>query len=308
MSVQHQALCKFRPPLGRTNTCQLLFLTPNPQFSIHNAKPQALAGNRMNSALPLLSVWIILWSCNNYRQPSDSALTTDHSQPDTAKPLVTTSSTINSYPDIFEAAFQSDTKVTQGDITYTFDRLDIGNLTIESGKLIACDPVVMHDAQPFTQSFPLGNFPVHLAMAKTPTDERVAFSRIVFSDKAIARWTLALKIGQKPISLRDTNFYCYGVDAGAGIFIDSVANVRFNTYDHSEWEDVFVAKAEKNGYTGFMHDFEGHNLATFSTGYGDGCYATFIGFDSEGNACQLLTDFGLVEWWKSEEKKQTTKN
>ncbi len=34
-------------------------------------------------------------------------------------------------------------------------------------------------------------------------------------------------------------------------------------------------------------------LATFTTGYGDGCYATYIGFDKEGHACQLLTDFEL---------------
>jgi|GEM_PF-1178656 len=34
------------------------------------------------------------------------------------------------------------------------------------------------------------------------------------------------------------------------------------------------------------------------TTYGDGCYATYIGFDKEGHPCQLLTDFGLVAWWR----------
>jgi hypothetical protein len=257
----------------------------------------------MTSAISLLSALTILVSCNNYKQPSNSVLNADNNKPDTVKPIIVTSFKSAAYPDIFEAAFSNDTKVTEGDITYNFYKLDIGKIKIESGKLIACDPIVMHDAYPFAQNFPIGDFTVHLAMAKTHNDERVAFSRIVFSHKTITKWEFALLKGQKPIPLNDTSFYCYGVDAGTGIFIDSIANKIFNAKDHSEWENVFIAKAERNGYKGYIHDFNGHNLATFSTGYGDGCYATYLGFDSDGNVCQILTDFGLVEWWKLDEKK-----
>ncbi len=257
----------------------------------------------MTSAISLLSALTIIVSCNNYKQPSDSFLTTDNSKPDTVKPVIVTSFKTTAYPDIFEAAFSNETKVKQGDITYNFYKLDIGKMKIESGKLIACDPIVMHDASPFTQNFPIGDFPVYLAMAKTYNDERVAFSRVVFSDNTITKWEFALHKGQKPIPLKDTSFYCYGVDAGTGIFIDSIANNIFNKNDHSEWENVFITKAEKNGYKGYIHNFDGHNLATFSTGYGDGCYATYIGFDKQGKVCQILTNFGLVEWWKLEEKK-----
>jgi len=256
----------------------------------------------MTSTISLLSALAILVSCNNYKQPSSSIITVNNSKLDTIKPIIVTSLKSAAYPNIFEAAFSNDTKVTEGDVIYNFYTLDIGKIKIESGKLIACDPIVMHDVSPFTQNFPIGDFPIHLAMAKTHNDERVAFSRIIFSDKTITKWEFALLKGQKPIPLKDTSFYCYGVDAGTGIFIDSVANKIFNEKDHSEWENVFITKAEKNGYKGYIHDFDGHNLATFSTGYGDGCYATYIGFDSEGNVCQILTDFGLVEWWKLNEK------
>lgn len=255
----------------------------------------------MTKIISLLSAITILISCNNYKQPNSSVLPDNQSKPDTTKPIITISYKVTAYPNIFEAAFSNDTKVTEGDINYDFYKIDIGKIKIESGKIIACDPIVMHDASPFTQNFPTGDFPVHLAMAKTHDDERVAFSRVLFSEKAITKWEFALVKGQKQIPLKDTNFYCYGVDAGTGIFIDSIANNFFNKKDHSEWENVFITKAEKNGYKGYMHDFDGHNLATFSTGYGDGCYATYIGFDNEGKVCQLLTDFGLVEWWKLDE-------
>ena len=255
----------------------------------------------MKSAISLLSTLTILVSCNNYKQPQNGGFDFDN-KPDTSKPVISISFKGIAYPNIFEAAFKTGTKVSQSDISYSFYNYDIGKIKIESGKIIASDPIVMHDATPFTQTFPKGEFSVHLAMAKTDNDERVAFSRIVFFDKPISKWEFALLKGQKPIPLKDTSFYCYGVDAGTGIFIDSVSNVDFNIKDHSEWENVFITKAEKNGYKGYIHDFEGHNLATFSTGYGDGCYATYIGFDNEGNVCQILTDFGLVEWWKLKEK------
>jgi len=257
----------------------------------------------MTSTIVLVLALTVLLSCNNYKQQGVKILVTDNHNHDTVNPVIITHFKTTAYPEIFEAAFSDDTKVNQGDIIYSFYNLDIGIIKSETGKLIACDPIVMHDASPFAQNFPTGDFPVHLAMAKTHNDERVAFSRIIFSDNAVTKWDFALQKGQKPISLKDTSFYCYGVDAGTGIFIDSIANESFNKKDQSEWENVFITKAEKNGYKGYIHNFDGHNLATFSTGYGDGCYATYIGFDKQGKVCQILTDFGLVEWWKLEEKK-----
>ena len=201
-------------------------------------------------------------------------------------------------PIIFEAAFHPTTAARSSVVSFHFETLDLGSLKISSGKIIACDPIVMDDAHPFAQVFPVGNFPVQLALAKFEKGERVAYSRIKFSDNPVVLWMLATKEGQEPLSLADSSFYCYGVDAGTGIFIDSVANDKFKVKDYKEWEHVFVTKADKHGYTGFIHYFDGLGLATFSTGYGDGCFASYIGFDEAGNVCRLLTDFGLVEWWK----------
>jgi hypothetical protein len=30
---------------------------------------------------------------------------------------------------------------------------------------------------------------------------------------------------------------------------------------------------------------------------GDGRYATYVGYDDEGNICRLLSDFALINWW-----------
>jgi hypothetical protein len=213
-------------------------------------------------------------------------------------PLITTTYSGTTYPILLESAFTKGTEVKQDEMSYYFSLIDIGKIKIETGKIIACDPIVMNEAIAFTQKFPLGQFSVQLAMAKIENDERVAFSRILFSDKPVEKWSFALQPGQNLIELKDTTIYCYGVDAGTGIFIDSAVNKVFTSFKYNTWENVFVKKAEESNYTGYIHNFGAHNIAIFSTGYGDGCYSTYIGFDKSGNVCRLLTDFGLIEWWK----------
>jgi hypothetical protein len=249
----------------------------------------------------IVPILLILTACGNSisqisRDKKD--LNQNNAFVDTLKPGIFTQFVSKIEPVIFEAAFYKDTKVRQGNLDYSFNTLDIGKIKIESGKIIACDPIVMQNGIAFAQNFPIGKFPVQLAMAKLPNDERVAFSRIIFTNNDVAKWEVALQPGQQPISITDTTIYCYGVDAGTALFIDETANNIFSHVEPSEWENVFIKKLEEAKNRGFIHDFDGHNLATFSTGYGDGCYATYIGFDDKGAVCRLLTDFGLIEWWK----------
>ena len=66
--------------------------------------------------------------------------------------------------------------------------------------------------------------------------------------------------------------------------------------ENSKWQTIFLNSAKKERNFGIVHAFGRHNLAIFSTGYGDGCYSTFIGFNKQGKVCQLLIDFGIINW------------
>jgi hypothetical protein len=55
-------------------------------------------------------------------------------------------------------------------------------------------------------------------------------------------------------------------------------------------------KHYRNHWRYTIYKFGNHNLAAFSTGEGDGYYATYIGIDAKGETCRLLTDFGLFDW------------
>jgi hypothetical protein len=207
-------------------------------------------------------------------------------------------------PAVFETAFFQDTHLQVDSLTINFYAVNIGKLNVESGKLIASDPIVMHDAKAFTNSFPIGLFPVQLAIANFKMDQRVAFSRVLFSDKSVAKWEFALLDGQKQIPIEGEEMYGFGVDAGIGLYIDKKANDAFNSLtgeDNKKWEEVFVnqmSKNDRNTWSYILYKFGKHNLAAFSTGYGDGTYATYIGYDEQGKICRLLTDFGIVDWLK----------
>lgn len=247
---------------------------------------------------------LLFISCNNiYNHPSGSS---DFRQKISFEKLDTVkidAVKIDTQPAIFETAFFKDSTVIEDSILMKFFAVNIGNINIETGKIIACDPIVMHDATAFTQQFPVGQFPVQLAIAKINTDERVAFSRIYFSDKPVVKWEFALDSSQENVPIDGETLYGYGVDAGIGLFIDEKANIAYNELSEKMnlWDDAFITEMGKhyrNTWDYVLYNFDGHNLAAFSTGYGDGTYATYIGFDDQGQPCRLVTDFGLVEWWK----------
>lgn len=245
----------------------------------------------------LLCIFSAVASCNSPTPPATALLAANAppipgiitvAQPFTADSLA--------FPKVFGAAFLKGTTSKQDSITYAFRRYDLGNLTSLSGKLIAGDPIVLTSLSAFSQRFPVGSFPVQLALAKLPNDERVGFARVLFSTVRVAKWELARLPGQKPLALKDSSFYCYGVDAGMGAFVDSVTNRHLAAQGQATWDKIFMQKPEQSDYQGYIYSFGTGNLATFLTGFGDGCYATYIGFDAQGRVCQLLTDFGLVVW------------
>lgn len=241
---------------------------------------------------------VALFSCTSKNKvPSstkDILRTTNEFDLTDTIPKITIKDTSLAFPRIFEGSFVNSTKVAQFGTEITFEKIAVGNLKISSGQIIATDPVMLSDAVAFSENFPVGEFPVELAMANinANNDRRVAFARVKFSDKPIRKWEFALLPGQAPIPLKSKEIYGYGVDAGLGLFVDQVAKNSLNTLLDKNWDNMFSEEFEHY----LNYSFQNQNAVFFSTGYGDGFYATYIGRDSEGKICQLLTDFDIVLW------------
>ena len=203
-------------------------------------------------------------------------------------------------PVLFEAAFIKGTTLDFRKSIFTAYGVTIGKIKITSGYITACDPLHIDEyGIPFTQLFPKGEFPVQLAIAKLGVDETIAYARINFSDEPVAKWEFALQKGQDSIPLKGKKMHGYSVDAGMGIFIDEEAKKALDKKQVMQSDGAVykeMAKHFHNDWRYAMYNFGNHNLATFTTGLGDGYYATYIGFDAQGKPCRLLTDFDLFKW------------
>jgi hypothetical protein len=117
-----------------------------------------------------------------------------------------------------------------------------------------------------------------------PADERVAFAHVRFSDQPVTRWT------DDPIG--------FGVDGGTG-GIGSAEAVSAATVDSIDGYLAAIEAHDVNTWnwanitTDAAH---GANVIGFSTGYGDGGYPVYTGFDAQGRVASVVIDLLVVPW------------
>jgi Protein of unknown function (DUF4241) len=222
------------------------------------------------------------------------------------------------YADAFTRAFDAGYRLTVDEAVdgrppqlhpTSFRTLELGTLKIVSGKISACDPFVSIDARkPFAEPVPNGTFPVRLAIAEGGiNDGRIAFGRVDFSSEPAVKWKMAVTDGQDLATLKADEIFGYPVDAGTGAFYDPkagealVAQLKINP---DAWED-WQTKGEANGNAAnlkpnffLMLPAGDVNIAMFASGWGDGFYASYFGFDKNGRVAALVTDFAIIDWAK----------
>ena len=248
--------------------------------------------------MKFLFIALVLFSCN---------ISPKKGQPYAVESLDTIATapvSINAKPLLFEQAFVKGTTQQVKNSTFNLYGITIGHLKIASGRIVLCDPLHIDEyGIPFTQTFPDGDFPVQLSIAHFQQEELTAFARIKFSEAPVARWEMALQKDQEPRAVGSKDFHGYGVDGGVAVFIDEQASKALDQKIAANFDSELFASMDAHRHDNWrygMYNFGAHNLAIFTTGFGDGRYATYIGFDAEGKPCRLLTDFGLFDWRKQE--------
>jgi hypothetical protein len=213
----------------------------------------------------------------------------------------------------------------------TVRQAEAAHLVLTSGRVVACEPSglqVHADFKPFTRRVKPGRYPVVLCLARMTwrpdwSEERVAAAMVRFNDRPPRSWEMALKRGQDVAKLGFDSYFGYGVDGGRGGFLDAdvvrlLAPERalysrrvleagpINSFADvmARWAPFFrrlwdARKAEREGEFPDCVELEadpqtGANVVEFSSGMGDGAYASYWGLDDAGEPCCLVTDFGIL--------------
>lgn len=196
--------------------------------------------------------------------------------------------------------------------------MDIGPCSIPSGSILVRDPLCFlndRDAQPYFITASTGTYRTEICVVE-PDEEgdcaRYAAVRLRFTDAPAVRFEEAL-IGNEDLEeLEDEGYFGFNVDAGLACICDSVLHQAFcdfsegwheehpddNLYD-GYFSDLFAKNYEENprfqrqggDWLNWMIPGTEYHMPIFQSGFGDGAYPAYWGYDKEGGVCQLVVQF-----------------
>lgn len=195
-------------------------------------------------------------------------------------------------------AFQDGLKIEDpffGEITLR--HCPLGELMLTTGQVIACDPIVYPGTKPFNMTLSPGRYPVVACVAEFASHgyHEVAYAILQLTEQEPARWEIATKAGQDASKLEEGHIFCYPVDAGTGCFMDVDAAAAFQRRLDEDPDYCQELIYSYNDYLNLpLNPATGANAIFFTSGWGDGFYASYWGYDAEDNIVCLITDFSLL--------------
>lgn len=185
----------------------------------------------------------------------------------------------------------------------TIREQSLGKINLPTGKIIANDPVCNFQKDPFERTVAPGEYPVMLYMAHIESDQRVAFAEIRFTEELPADFEIATIAGDDISKLGDDDFFGYGVDSGTGGFMDETVCGELEEL-HNQADDYIFKPLDDALEESYVPTYDTANVClpdselnvvAFSSGFGDGTYPSFWGFDKNGELCSLITDFMVID-------------
>jgi hypothetical protein len=180
-------------------------------------------------------------------------------------------------------------------------RFPVGHLLLPTGRLAACDPLSYSaEANVFDSEFPSGHHPVVLSVADFGDDQRVAFATITFGHGAVTYWDHLGWEGEDASSLQPGEVFGYGVDSGTGAFFDASGRrllQQLKTADDTFSDSIGAAleKTYQSTWSWASIPLGTANLLCFSTGWGDGFYPSYCGYDEHGQMITIVSDLAAFD-------------
>ena len=196
-----------------------------------------------------------------------------------------------------------------------FKIVNIGELNVTSGKIICCDPLVSlvnGEGEVFVEEVPSGKYPVTLAVLDDKDwGIRYMGARLNISNEKAEYYQLALQKNDdiSELSRENKEFFGFFVDAGMGCFADVEAaklTVEFTKKleedsDFDNMYDDYLLEESYKKYPDYQRDGgdflnwtipgTDKNVVIFASGWGDGVYPCYWGYDRNGKICSLTISF-----------------
>ena len=183
------------------------------------------------------------------------------------------------------------------------DILDIGEVNLPTGEILACDPLVeLEEAKAYIQKTPVGKYPVRIAVVPSEDyGDRYACVKVEFSKNTPVVYELAVTGEEEKMDeAAEDEYYGFGVDAGMGCVADKKSQDKYIKYWNKleedgeaddPYDDIFeellaesaqqFPKYQRTGGDWANWTIPGTelNIPIFASGWGDGYYPCYFGYD-----------------------------
>ena len=168
------------------------------------------------------------------------------------------------------------------------DQMEIGMVSFPTGTVVACDPLVeLGEASPYLQTVPAGIYPVSICVALSEKyGDRYACVKVAVSGEKPVRHGLYCrrKAFRKYWEQREDE------DEDIDLYNDLFDDLLAESYEKSP-------RYQREGGDWLNWTVPGTDLSfpIFTSGWGDGVYPCYFGYDAEGRICGLYIHFIDIE-------------
>ena len=193
--------------------------------------------------------------------------------------------------------------------------LDMGEIEFPTGDILVRDPLVWlnRDEKAYLTSVPRGKYRIETLVVKLEEDHyRYALSRVRFTESVPKIYYEALKGDENLDDVDDDSIFGFNVDAGLATIVDVATrnaycdfkdkwyaeNPNKNIYDDF-FTEVFANNAEENpnyqreggDWINFKIPNSELSIPMIQSGFGDGRYPVYFGYDENGKLCDLVVEY-----------------
>lgn len=207
---------------------------------------------------------------------------------------------------------------------HAIEILEIGNVSLPSGKVVVRDPLVFLDAnqKPYFKDAPKGNFPVTIAVVKSEEwGNRYAAVKVKFSDEKPVLYQEALIGNENLEGVQQDDYFGFHVDAGLACITDAEALPAFDRFVQelnvdNLYDDYFAELFRKSYETYPDNQRKGgdwinwtipgtaYQIPMFASGFGDGGYPVYFAYDENNRICGLYIQFIDIELALSDDEEE----
>lgn len=193
--------------------------------------------------------------------------------------------------------------------------LDMGEIEFPTGDILVRDPLVWlnRDEKAYLTSVPRGKYRIETLVVKLEEDHyRYALSRVRFTENVPNIYYEALKGDENLDDVDGDSIFGFNVDAGLATIVDVATrnaycdfkdkwyteNPNKNIYDDF-FAEVFAKNAEENpvyqreggDWINFKIPNSELSIPMIQSGFGDGRYPVYFGYDENGKLCDLVLEY-----------------